>query len=86
MEKMSKFKEQQDEHKVSAVTISDAVKAPSGNRGILKPPTYNLGQKAADSLLLMEFVSSKILTLISSATERSNDADSPVVGKHTYIL
>ena len=85
-EKMSKFKEEQDEHKVSAVTISDAVKAPSGNRGILKPPTYNLGQKAADSLLLMEFVSSKILTLISSATERSNDADSPVVGKHTYIL
>jgi hypothetical protein len=49
MEKMSKFMEQQDEHKVSAVTMSDAVKAPSGNRGILKPPNYNLGQKEADS-------------------------------------
>ena len=49
MEKMSKYMEQQDEHKVSAVTLAEAAKAPSGNRGILKPPTYNLGQKAADS-------------------------------------
>jgi len=73
---MSQFMEQQaDQHKVSAVTHYGTSKASSSNRGILKVPTYNLGQSLAetDSWLATEFVSLELLTRISSATTQSND-------------